>query len=90
MKRLAMIAATGVMALMISACGDNAPQKPEVQADDMQPQVQQPAEAAPAAPVPVEPAAIAPEAPEAPAAPVVAAEPGQPTDDAIADSTVQE
>ena len=43
MKRLAMIAATGVMAFMISACGDNAPQKPEAQADDMQSQVQQPA-----------------------------------------------
>lgn len=45
MKRLAMMAATGVMAFMISACGDNAPQKPEVQADDMQTQMQQPAAA---------------------------------------------
>lgn len=82
MKRLAMIAATGCMALMISACGDNAPQKPEVQTDDMQSQVQQPAEAASTAP--------AAEAPEAPAAPAVPAAPGQPTDDAVADSAVQE
>jgi len=41
MKRLAMIAATGMMALMISACGDNAAPKPEVQADDMQSQAQE-------------------------------------------------
>ena len=72
MKRLAMIAATGIMAFMISACGENAPQKPEVQADDMQSQVQQPVEAAPAA------------APAAPVAPV------EPSDEAIADSAVQE
>ncbi|MDF1683573.1 MAG: hypothetical protein P1U36_02845 [Legionellaceae bacterium] len=50
MKRLAMIAATGVMAFMISACGDNAPQKPEAQADDMQSQVEQPVTAQPAQP----------------------------------------
>jgi hypothetical protein len=75
MKRLAMLAATGIMAFMISACGDNAPQKPEVQADDMQSQVQQPAVAAPAAP-------------EAPAAPVT--QPAQPSDEAMADAAVQE
>ncbi len=40
MKRLAMIAITGIMALMISACGDNAPQKPEMQTDDVQSQSQ--------------------------------------------------
>lgn len=75
MKRLAMIAATGIMAFMISACGDNAPQKPEMQTDDMQSQVQQ---AAPEA-------AEAPEASEAPAAPAA-----QPSDDAVADAAVQE
>lgn len=41
MKRFAMIAATGMMALMISACGDNVAPKPEAQADDMQPQAQE-------------------------------------------------
>ena len=80
MKYLARIAATGIMAFMISACGDNAPQKPEVQADDMQPQVQQPA-AAPEAPVVAEPAA-------APAEP--ATQSAQPTDEAISDAAVQE
>ena len=83
MKRLAMIAATGIMAFMISACGDNAPQKPEVQADDMQSQVQQPAAA------PAEPVVAAPAAPEAPVDPTdntVA----QPSDEAIADAAVQE
>ncbi|MDF1827424.1 MAG: hypothetical protein P1U39_04005 [Legionellaceae bacterium] len=49
MKRFAMIAATGIMALMISACGDNAAPKPEAQADDMQSQTQEQM-AAPAAP----------------------------------------
>ncbi len=77
MKRLAMLAATGIMAFMISACGDNAPQKPEVQADDMQTQVQQPAA------VPAEPAVAAPEAPVAPV-------PAQPSDEAMADAAVQE
>ncbi|NCT56894.1 MAG: hypothetical protein GW760_04160 [Legionella sp.] len=41
MKRFAMIAATGMMALMISACGDNKAPKPEAQADDMQSQTQE-------------------------------------------------
>ena len=84
MKRLAMIAATGIMAFMISACGDNAPQKPEVQADDMQPQVQQPAAAAPEAAVVTAPAASD--------APVDATEtqPAQPTEEAISDAAVQE
>jgi len=84
MKRLAILAATGIMAFMISACGENAPQKPEVQADDMQTQVQQPA-AVPAEPVVAEPAVAAP---EAPAAPVT--QPAQPSDEAIADAAVQE
>ena len=69
MKRLAMIAATGIMAFMISACGDNAPQKPEVQADDMQSQVEQ----------------ATPAAAEAPAA-----QPVQPSDEAMVDAAVQE
>ena len=81
MKRLAMIAATGIMAFMISACGDNAPQKPEMQADDMQSQVQQPASA--------------PEAPVAPTAPLepgdsTGTQPAQPSDEAIADAAAQE
>jgi hypothetical protein len=49
MKRLAMMAITGVMVFALSACGDDVPQKPDVQGDDMmQPQAAQPA--APAAP----------------------------------------
>jgi hypothetical protein len=48
MKRLAMMAVTGVMVFALSACGEDVPQKPDVQGDDMmQPQAAQPA--APAA-----------------------------------------
>lgn len=81
MKRLAMIAATGIMALMISACGDNAPQKPEMQQDDMQAQMQKPMteESVEAVEI-VEPAE--------PAEP--ATQPAQPSDEAMDDAAAQE
>ncbi|MCH9755668.1 MAG: hypothetical protein K0U37_00545 [Gammaproteobacteria bacterium] len=76
MKRLAMIAVTGIMVLALGACGgDDAPPMPDAGGDDMmQPKAQ---EAAPAAPD----AAAAPEAPAAT---------GAPTDEQMAGAAAQE
>ncbi len=75
MKRLATMALTGVMVFALSACGEDAPQKPDVQGDDMmQPQAAQPAAA-----------------PDANAAPAAAAETkAQPTQEEMAGATAQE
>lgn len=75
MKRFAMIAATGMMALMISACGDNVAPKPEAQADDMQSQTQEQM-AAPAAPTSSEEG--------------MKMEPAEPSSEAMEDAATQE
>lgn len=76
MKRLAMMAVTGVMAFVLSGCGEDAPEPPATNADDMT-QMQQPMDhnANPAAPA----------APTAPAAP-----PAAPTEEQMAGATAQE
>ena len=89
MKRLAMIVATGIIACMISACGEQTSQKPEAQADDMHMQEQQPAAAS------VEPAV---EAPTTPDSSVSSTESGDstekqstvPSDEVMNDAAVQE
>lgn len=52
MKRLAMMAVTGVMVFALSACGDDAPPMPDTNAEDMQMQQGAAPAAAPAEAMP--------------------------------------
>lgn len=89
MKRLAMIAMTGIFGLALSACGGNdAPPMPEVKADDMM-QMQQPAQdkAMPAAPGTASEAVTAT---PAPADNATATDATAPTDDQMTGATAPE
>jgi hypothetical protein len=93
MKRLAMIAVTGVMAIALSACGGNdAPPVPDANTDDnmMQTQMPQPAEATiPAVPGTESEAVVATPAPADAAAPVDATAPTDAQDAQMTGETTQ-